>query len=202
MEPSLLLSLCFLILSFNFSHSFHDLPTGIHPRDKNYYASKVIKCKDGSSSFAISRLNDNFCDCPDGTDEPGTGACPMGRFYCRNIGSKPRFLFSSRVNDHICDCCDGSDENDGTFSCPNTCVKGGDSSNQTTSQGSRIDQLHKFGRKATKHEEVDKDSEQNYTALQVLMVLQAILLLSVVGITLFCRRSRSRKRHLLLYRKH
>lgn len=32
----------------------------------------------------------------------GTSACPAGKFYCRNVGSTPRFLFSSRVNDHIC----------------------------------------------------------------------------------------------------
>lgn len=32
----------------------------------------------------------------------GTSACPAGKFYCRNIGSTPRFLFSSHVNDKIC----------------------------------------------------------------------------------------------------
>lgn len=32
----------------------------------------------------------------------GTSACPEGKFYCRNFGSQPSFLFSSRVNDHIC----------------------------------------------------------------------------------------------------
>lgn len=32
----------------------------------------------------------------------GTSACPAGKFYCRNIGSTPQFLFSSRVNDHFC----------------------------------------------------------------------------------------------------
>ncbi|KAL8472537.1 hypothetical protein ACS0TY_029662 [Phlomoides rotata] len=26
--------------------------------------------KDGSKSFTKDRLNDNFCDCADGTDEP------------------------------------------------------------------------------------------------------------------------------------
>ncbi|XP_038684530.1 glucosidase 2 subunit beta-like isoform X2 [Tripterygium wilfordii] len=98
---------------------------GVHPLDERYYASKVIKCKDGSKSFARDRLNDNFCDCVDGTDEPGTSACPAGKFYCRNVGSTPRFIFSSRVNDLICDCCDGSDEYDGHMKCPNTCFVGG-----------------------------------------------------------------------------
>ncbi|XP_073061074.1 uncharacterized protein [Primulina eburnea] len=63
--------------------------------------------------------------------EGGTSACPAGKFYCRNAGSTPRFLFSSRVNDDICDCCDGSDEYDGTVICPNTCVMGGNIVYQT-----------------------------------------------------------------------
>lgn len=45
-----------------------------------------------------------------------------------------------------------------------------------------------------------KSEDLVIAALQVLMVLQAILLLSVVAITLFCRRTRSRKRPVLLYR--
>jgi hypothetical protein len=32
----------------------------------------------------------------------GTSACPGGKFYCRNAGHAPLFLFSSRVNDGIC----------------------------------------------------------------------------------------------------
>lgn len=39
--------------------------------DKEYYSSGTIKCKDGSKSFTKSQLNDDFCDCSDGTDEPG-----------------------------------------------------------------------------------------------------------------------------------
>lgn len=39
--------------------------------DEQYFASEVIKCKDNSKSFSRDRLNDNFCDCVDGTDEPG-----------------------------------------------------------------------------------------------------------------------------------
>jgi len=40
--------------------------------DEKYFDSDVIKCKDGSKSFTRDRLNDNFYDCLDGTDEPGT----------------------------------------------------------------------------------------------------------------------------------
>lgn len=39
--------------------------------DEKYYASESIKCKDGSKFFNKARINDNFCDCVDGTDEPG-----------------------------------------------------------------------------------------------------------------------------------
>lgn len=48
--------------------------------DEKYYSSEVIKCRDGSKSFTRDRLNDNFCDCPDGTDEPGMCLCKMMSF--------------------------------------------------------------------------------------------------------------------------
>ncbi|CAA7389113.1 unnamed protein product [Spirodela intermedia] len=98
---------------------------GIAPQDVDYYRSNVIKCKDGSSKFTKEQLNDEFCDCPDGTDEPGTSACPEGRFYCQNKGHTPLIIFSSRVNDGICDCCDGSDEYGGKVKCTNTCWEAG-----------------------------------------------------------------------------
>ncbi|KAJ0979125.1 hypothetical protein J5N97_014599 [Dioscorea zingiberensis] len=98
---------------------------GIAPQDKGYYESSVIQCKDGSKKFTKEKLNDEFCDCPDGTDEPGTSACPEGKFYCRNEGHIPLTIFSSRVNDGICDCCDGSDEYQSGIKCPNTCWKAG-----------------------------------------------------------------------------
>ncbi|GLJ45245.1 hypothetical protein SUGI_0952310, partial [Cryptomeria japonica] len=98
---------------------------GIDPNEKEYFQSTRIMCKDGSKTFPRDRLNDNFCDCTDGTDEPGTSACPEGKFYCTNTGHAPIQLFSSRVNDGICDCCDGSDEYSGKIGCPNTCTKAG-----------------------------------------------------------------------------
>ena len=67
-----------------------------------------IKCPDGSVGY----LNDDYCDCSDGRDEPNTSACshilvqrPM--FACHD-GRKT--IFASRVRDGIRDCDDGSDE--------------------------------------------------------------------------------------------
>ncbi|XP_059068864.1 glucosidase 2 subunit beta isoform X2 [Cryptomeria japonica] len=98
---------------------------GIPPQEVKYFSSARINCKDGSKAFPRDQLNDDFCDCPDGTDEPGTSACPEGKFYCQNSGHMPVILFSSRVNDGICDCCDGSDEYDGKVKCSNTCWEAG-----------------------------------------------------------------------------
>ncbi|XP_051151781.1 glucosidase 2 subunit beta isoform X3 [Andrographis paniculata] len=79
--------LCFSASWINLSYSSPSrLPVGAHPRDEKYYEAEIIKCKDGSKSFTRDRLNDNFCDCVDGSDEPdccdgsdeydGTVMCP------------------------------------------------------------------------------------------------------------------------------
>ncbi|VFQ64459.1 unnamed protein product [Cuscuta campestris] len=192
---SILFHLSFSALPLHFSRSFAlSLPVGIHPLDEEHYARELIECKDGSKSFTRDRLNDDFCDCLDGTDEPGTAACPQGKFYCRNMGSTPKFLFSSQVNDQICDCCDGSDENDGTISCPNSCVMGGNSAYQMRSHSSQ-DNSVSFGRKATRAGINAEDSIQKVKGLKMLVVLQVLIIVIVVGIPLFCRRSRLRRRH-------
>ncbi|KAL3355947.1 hypothetical protein AABB24_016885 [Solanum stoloniferum] len=189
---SLLLLLSFFF--FHVSNSSTDFPIGIHPLDEKYYASDVIKCKDGSKSFTIDRLNDDFCDCIDGTDEPGTAACPSGKFYCRNVGSTPKFLFSSRVNDDICDCCDGSDEYDSNVNCPNTCVMGGDFSYQTRRYRSRRKHLDRIGGRNANEVNM-ADSAQRLKGLKILVLVQvAFIIIFLVSRKLY-RRSRSKRRH-------
>eukprot|EP00929_Paragymnodinium_shiwhaense_P048090 TRINITY_DN24369_c0_g1_i2.p1 TRINITY_DN24369_c0_g1~~TRINITY_DN24369_c0_g1_i2.p1 ORF type:complete len:434 (-),score=103.91 TRINITY_DN24369_c0_g1_i2:45-1346(-) len=99
-----------------------------------------FQCLDGARSFSsFDVVNDEFCDCEDGSDEPGTSACagldqkassggfvPAPMFHCawqlegaaERAGAKAaapthgRFavLRAGAVNDGICDCCGGQDE--------------------------------------------------------------------------------------------
>lgn len=41
---------------------------------------KLFTCIDGSKSVQLTAFNDDFCDCPDGSDEPGTNACNNGQY--------------------------------------------------------------------------------------------------------------------------
>lgn len=75
---------------------------------------------DGNKVLTMNEINDDFCDCIDGSDEPGTSACNKGSFHCVNKGYRIIKISSSRVDDGICDCCDGSDETKSR--CPNTCA--------------------------------------------------------------------------------
>ncbi|XP_055332007.1 glucosidase 2 subunit beta-like [Paramacrobiotus metropolitanus] len=91
-----------------------------------YDGSKPFTCFDGSNQIPFAYINDDFCDCHDASDEPGTSACAQGFFHCTNRGYRSIDIPSGRVNDGICDCCDGSDEYDETkVSCSNTCLEMG-----------------------------------------------------------------------------
>lgn len=101
-------------------------PRGVRPELASFYdPGRDFQCLDGSHTIPFSQVNDDYCDCRDGSDEPGTSACPASNFYCPNRGFKPTLVYSSRVNDGICDCCDGSDEWALDSHCPNTCEEMG-----------------------------------------------------------------------------
>eukprot|EP01006_Ploeotia_vitrea_P063945 TRINITY_DN8659_c0_g1_i2.p1 TRINITY_DN8659_c0_g1~~TRINITY_DN8659_c0_g1_i2.p1 ORF type:complete len:449 (-),score=117.27 TRINITY_DN8659_c0_g1_i2:108-1343(-) len=85
------------------------------------YQQATFECNDHSKTISGDFVNDDYCDCPDGSDEPATSACSY-KFYCTNAGHIAEELPSSRVNDGICDCCDGTDEYLQYTKCENTCA--------------------------------------------------------------------------------
>ncbi|KAM4598710.1 glucosidase 2 subunit beta isoform 2-T2 [Polymixia lowei] len=97
-------------------------PRGVPLSKRQFYEeNKPFTCLDGSRTIPFDRVNDDYCDCKDGSDEPGTAACPNGSFHCTNAGFRPGFIPSSRINDGICDCCDTTDEYNSGTTCQNTC---------------------------------------------------------------------------------
>jgi len=97
---------------------------GVHPDDKHRYIMEgraKFSCQEKDVEW--DRVNDDYCDCLDGSDEPGTSACPNAQFYCVNKGFMSKHIRSNFVQDGVCDCCDGSDEVEGQ--CKNTCHEQG-----------------------------------------------------------------------------
>ncbi|KAJ8611170.1 hypothetical protein CTAYLR_003548 [Chrysophaeum taylorii] len=86
------------------------------------YAKPMLAC-DREREVAANMINDGYCDCEDGADEPGTASCASvsatTKHWCPNAGHEPTAISLSRVDDGICDCCDGSDEGPGA--CADSC---------------------------------------------------------------------------------
>ena len=83
-----------------------------------------LACDGGYTVVPATQINDDYCDCGDGADEPGTAACSgatigVATFECANANYEATKIMASRVRDGACDCCDGSDETAGA--CGNTC---------------------------------------------------------------------------------
>ena len=82
--------------------------------------SGKFRCANGQHVIDAKFVNDDFCDCADGSDEPNTAACGgHGLFQCHV--SPALQIPKSKVNDGLCDCCDGSDEQHTI--CAVTCVE-------------------------------------------------------------------------------
>ncbi|KAK0616837.1 glucosidase II beta subunit-like protein-domain-containing protein [Immersiella caudata] len=127
-------------------------PRGVGPEFVKFYESKTSFACIGNPSIKLdsSRINDNSCDCPDGSDEPGTAACSyldglspeqplpgsktgttnttnsLPGFWCENKGHIGSYVPFAYVNDGVCDyelCCDGSEEfaHVGGVKCQNKC---------------------------------------------------------------------------------
>lgn len=115
---------CFLIFSLTI-----DPPLGAVPSEWPKYEKAIDKekqtftCFSGKKVIKLSKVNDGYPDCEDGSDEPGTSTFINGTFYCQNKGYLPQTIQKWSVSDGICDCCDGSDEMfNPHVKCPNTCA--------------------------------------------------------------------------------
>ena len=80
--------------------------------ESNQLKFDVFKCPISGEVIKARYVNDDYCDCKDGSDEPNTDACSENKFDCKysRFSHHVKSIPSSRVNDGICDCCDGSDE--------------------------------------------------------------------------------------------
>ena len=79
------------------------LPRGVSMAKASLYQpADTFTCLDGSATIQFHYINDDYCDCEDGSDEPGTSACAGGSFYCPNRGHAAAEVPSAWVNDGVC----------------------------------------------------------------------------------------------------
>lgn len=135
----------FLIFCSFIFHAQSDVP---RPRGVSlskaslYLPTKDFTCFDGTATIPFIHVNDDYCDCFDGSDEPGTPACLNGVFHCTNAGHRPLNIPTSRINDGFCDCCDGTDEYASPDTCGNTCEELG---KEARAEARRVAELYKAG---------------------------------------------------------
>ncbi|XP_055336429.1 glucosidase 2 subunit beta-like [Paramacrobiotus metropolitanus] len=85
------------------------------PHYKSSFRTRTFRCIGSKEELPVERVNDDYCDCSDGSDEPATSACSYTvkqmYFFCTTtVPGTRRKVPSAWVGDGICDCCDGSDE--------------------------------------------------------------------------------------------
>ncbi|KAH6692213.1 glucosidase II beta subunit-like protein [Plectosphaerella plurivora] len=134
--------------------SASSLPRGVGPEFAQFYeVADAFHCiSQPGVKLSYAQVNDNTCDCPDGSDEPGTAACAnidvlspeqplpgslsgststanaLPGFWCANAGHIGTYIPFTFVNDGVCDydlCCDGTEEYSGVggVKCPNKCAE-------------------------------------------------------------------------------
>jgi hypothetical protein len=90
---------------------------GVSAEQWNEYCGGVgdWMCRESRELIGSALVNDDYCDCEDGSDEVGTSACSHTgvRFTCK--AQQYITIPTSMVNDLICDCCDGYDSTTHTF---------------------------------------------------------------------------------------
>jgi hypothetical protein len=87
--------------------SLPNQPNRRHSRNRK----QSIPCADGKT---WGLLDDDYCDCDDGRDEPNTSACSNILVQSKSFRCKDGvMIFASRVKDGILDCPDKTDEING-----------------------------------------------------------------------------------------
>ncbi|KAK2741591.1 hypothetical protein FQN57_005574 [Myotisia sp. PD_48] len=174
-------------------------PRGVGPEFVKFFrdASTFSCISNPSIKIPFSAVNDDYCDCPDGSDEPGTSACSyispyspsfssdpgdeqsnrtlaLPGFHCKNKGNYPLYIPFQRVNDGVCDydiCCDGSDEwaQVGGLKCENKCKEIGKKLKQGEDQRQKsyAAALRKRQELVNKAARIENEVQNQITALEV-----------------------------------